>query len=69
LVTQTEVKSCCEKITLGADSVEFATTFFDKLASIERSYSEALTSLCDSRYAKLTRLFGNSTTEHIPSVP
>jgi hypothetical protein len=50
---------------MGADAVEYATGFWDKLGRIEQAYAEALIGLCDSRTAKLHRIFSDISTEHV----
>lgn len=53
-----------DRVTRGSDAVEFAASFWEKLARIEQTYAESVVALCDSRTAKLTRMFGNQSTEH-----
>jgi hypothetical protein len=43
-------------------------SFWEKMSKIEQNYADAVTSLCDSRTAKLTKLFDSEPTEHVPEV-
>eukprot|EP00038_Savillea_parva_P018841 m.25620 g.25620 ORF g.25620 m.25620 type:complete len:481 (+) comp4253_c0_seq1:19-1461(+) len=63
-----ELRDITTKVGRGGDAVEFVVSFWEKMSKIEQSYADAITSLCDSRTAKLTKLFDSEPTEHVPEV-
>lgn len=63
------VQAAFEKVTdnvaRGVDAVDYNVTFWEKFLKLERSYAKGLEELCESRTAKLARMFQTTSVEHV----
>eukprot|EP00051_Salpingoeca_urceolata_P024396 m.428135 g.428135 ORF g.428135 m.428135 type:complete len:464 (-) comp20231_c1_seq11:1338-2729(-) len=58
----------CTRVGLAADATYFVHAFFEKFVRLEQAHSRALTELCESRTAKLARVFTTESTEVVPEL-
>lgn len=61
----TQFNDLGDRVERGSDALSFVLGFWEKYAKIELTYSKSLEELCGSRTAKLQRMFGNVSIEHV----